>query len=95
MDGTRKVKLVKIGDSKGICIPQALLEMYGWSDYVVMEETESGVLLMSPEYLSWMKKRKADKLGWEETAREMAAAGNYWEDDDWSYVEEYLADNPS
>ena len=60
-----------------------------------MQETENGVMLMSAEYLSWKKKREAEKLGWDETARQMAAAGNYWEDDDWSYVEEYLANNPN
>ena len=95
MDGAHKVKLVKVGDSKGICIPEALLKEYGWSDSLVMQETESGILLMSAEYLAWRKKRDAEKLGWEETARQMEAAGNYWEDDDWSYVEEYLANNPN
>ena len=95
MDGAHKVKLVKIGDSKGICIPEALLKEYDWNDSLVMQETESGILLMSAEYLAWRKKRNAETLGWEETARQMAAAGNYWEDDDWSYVEEYLANNPN
>ena len=95
MDGTHKVKLVKIGNSKGVCIPEALLKEYGWKDSLVMQETENGVMLMSPEYLAWRTKREAETLGWDETARQMAAAGNYWEDDDWSYVEEYLANNPN
>ena len=94
-DDRHKVKLVKIGDSKGVCIPEALLKEYGWKDSLVMQETENGVILMSAEYLSWKKKREAEKLGWDETARQMAAAGNDWEDDDWSYVEEYLANNPN
>jgi hypothetical protein len=40
--GTRDVKLISIGNSKGIRIPKALLQKYGWSDSLVLEE-EVGV----------------------------------------------------
>ena len=30
--GTRKVKLIAVGNSKGIRLPKALLRKYGWSD---------------------------------------------------------------
>ena len=75
---TRDVKLISIGNSKGIRLPKVLLEKYGWSDALVLEETEEGVFLYSKE---------KNKLSWQETYRAMAA-----EDEDWSDLDATLAD---
>ena len=74
----RDVKLVAIGNSRGIRLPKAVLQKYGWGDSLVMEETERGVLLYGKE---------RNKLSWNETYREMAA-----ENEDWSDLDATIAD---
>ena len=74
----RAVKLVAVGNSKGIRLPKALLQKYGWSDSLVMEEGEEGVFLYSQE---------RGKLSWNETYRAMAA-----EKEDWSDLDVAVAD---
>lgn len=75
---TRDIKLVDIGNSRGIRLPKALLQKYGWSESLVLEETESGVFLRG---------REENKLSWTETYRSMAA-----EPEDWSDLETTVAD---
>ncbi len=74
----RNVKLIAIGNSRGIRLPKAVLQKYGWGDSLVMEETERGVLLYGKEL---------NKLSWNETYREMAA-----ENEDWSDLDATIAD---
>ncbi len=38
----RDIKLVPIGNSKGIRIPKALLQKYGFNSPLLLEETENG-----------------------------------------------------
>ena len=71
--GTREVKLVAIGNSKGIRLPKALLEKYGWSDRLMLEELEESVVLRGKE---------THNLSWEETYRAMAAESEDWSDFD-------------
>ena len=75
---TRDVKLISIGNSKGIRIPKVLLQKYGWGDSLVLEESEEGVFLYS---------NQKNKLSWKETYRAMAA-----EDEDWSDLDATVAD---
>lgn len=75
---TRDIKLVDIGNSRGIRLPKTLLQKYGWSDFLILEETESGVILHGKE---------EKKLSWTETYRSMAA-----EPEDWSDLETTVAD---
>jgi antitoxin MazE len=67
----KDVKLVQIGNSKGVRIPKALLQKYGLSDSLVLEETEQGILL---------RKKQQNKFSWEETFRAMAKEGEDWSD---------------
>ena len=75
---TRDVKLISIGNSKGIRIPKVLLQKYGWGDSLVLEEAEEGIFLYS---------NQKDKLSWKETYRAMAA-----EHEDWSDLDATIAD---
>ncbi len=68
---TRDVKLIAIGNSRGIRLPKVLLQKYGWGDTLVLEETEEGVFLYSKE---------RNKLSWKETYRAMAADSENWSD---------------
>ncbi len=64
----RELKLVNIGDSRGIRLPQAMLLKYGWDDSLILEERENGVFLRGA----------ANRLSREDTARAMAAEGEHW-----------------
>lgn len=74
----RDVKLIPIGNSKGIRLPKILLQKYGWSDSLILEETEEGIFL---------HKKEGNKLSWEETYQAMAE-----EDEDWSDLDVTIAD---
>lgn len=67
------IKLISIGNSKGVRLPKVILQKYGFSDTLLLEETERGILL-----------RQMDdaKLSWEETYQEMAQEKEDWEDFD-------------
>jgi antitoxin MazE len=70
---TRDVKLIPVGNSKGIRLPKKLLQKYGLADSLVLEETDRGILL----------RRKADeRLSWEETYKTMAQEREDWDDFD-------------
>ncbi|WP_045217286.1 AbrB/MazE/SpoVT family DNA-binding domain-containing protein [Desulfonatronovibrio magnus] len=68
---TRDVKLVPIGNSKGIRIPKALIQKYGLANSLLLEETESGLLL---------RKKEEKKLSWEDTYKSIAAENENWDD---------------
>ena len=70
---TKNIKLISIGNSKGVRIPKAILQKYGFSDSLLLEETEQGILLRRPEDA---------KLSWEETYKAMAEEKENWEDFD-------------
>ena len=72
------VKLVPIGNSKGIRIPKPLLQKYGMSGSLLLEETSDGLLLRSD---------KQERLSLEETYQAMAVAR-----EDWGDFEETVAD---
>ena len=74
----RDVKLIAIGNSRGIRLPKGLLQKYGWRDSLVLEETEDGILLYSKEQ---------KKLSWGDTYRAMAA-----DNEDWSDLDVAVAD---
>jgi len=67
---TLDLKLTRIGNSQGVRLPVALIKRYGFSGSLAVEAREDGLLL---------KPKKARKLSWEQTYKEMAAA-----DEDWS-----------
>ena len=68
---TREVKLIPIGNSRGIRLPKTLLDKYGWSDRLLLEEMEESVVLRG---------EKTRHLSWEETYRAMAAGSEDWSD---------------
>ncbi|MGD0781857.1 MAG: AbrB/MazE/SpoVT family DNA-binding domain-containing protein [Candidatus Aminicenantales bacterium] len=68
---TITVKVTPIGNSRGIRIPSELLKRYRIGDSLLMEERSEGLML-------YPQKPPAQKLSWEETAREMAAAREDW-----------------
>jgi len=70
---SRGIKLVPIGNSKGIRIPKALLQKYGLKNSLLLEETERGLLL---------RRKDEHKLSWEDTYKAMGAEKEGWDDFD-------------
>ena len=60
---TKELKVVQIGNSRGVRLPKAVLDRYAIGDAVVLEEREDGILL---------RNKKDRRLSWEDTYREMA-----------------------
>lgn len=75
-----KLKVARIGNSRGVRLPAASLRRYRIGETVLMEERSDGILLRRTG-------PAAEKLSWEDTAREMAASG-----EDWSAWETAAAD---
>jgi antitoxin component of MazEF toxin-antitoxin module len=68
---TMKLKVARIGNSRGVRLPAASLRRYRIGETVVMEEKSEGILLRPSGPV-------VQKLSWEETAREMAASREDW-----------------
>ena len=69
----RDIKLVPIGNSKGVRIPKALLQKYGLTHSLLLEETDRGLLL---------RKKEESQLSWENTYKAMADEKETWDDFD-------------
>lgn len=67
------LKVVRIGNSRGVRLPADSLRRYQIEDIVLMEERSDGILLRVPG-------RAAAKLSWQKTAAEMAVASEDWSD---------------
>jgi antitoxin MazE len=76
---TVELKLVPIGNSRGVRLPKATLQKYGITGTLVAEERVDGLLLRG--------QRKDSRLSWADTFREMAR-----EREDWSDLDATLAD---
>jgi len=68
---TMKLKVTRIGNSRGVRLPAASLRRYRISETVLMEERSEGILLRPTGPV-------VEKLSWEDTAREMAASREDW-----------------
>lgn len=68
-----ELKLVKIGNSKGIRIPKSILQKYGFTDSIQIEEKDDGILLHSS---------KSSKLSWEDTYKAIRSENEDWSDFD-------------
>lgn len=70
---TLELKVVAIGNSRGVRIPKAILERYAIKDALVLEAREEGLLLRS---------RRDKRLSWEDSYREMARENELWHEFD-------------
>ena len=77
---TTRLKVARIGNSRGVRLPAASLRRYRIGEAVLMEERSEGILLRPVGPV-------VQKLSWEDTAREMAASR-----EDWSAWDEAVAD---
>jgi len=75
---TIELKVVPIGNSRGVRLPKAVLDKYAIKDDLVLEERTEGLLL---------RNKRDKRLSWEDTFREMAK-----EREDWSDLDATMAD---
>jgi antitoxin MazE len=68
-----ELKVVPIGNSRGVRLPKAMLDRYAIGEAVVLEAREEGLLLRG---------KKDKRLSWEETFKEMAREREDWRDFD-------------
>jgi antitoxin component of MazEF toxin-antitoxin module len=68
---TMKLKVARIGNSRGVRLPAASLRRYRIGETVVMEERSEGILLRPTGPV-------VEKLSWEDTARAMATSREDW-----------------
>ena len=66
-----RLKVARIGNSRGVRLPAASLRRYRIRETVLMEERSEGILLRPTGPV-------VQKLSWEDTAREMAASRENW-----------------
>jgi antitoxin component of MazEF toxin-antitoxin module len=66
-----KLKVARIGNSRGVRLPAASLRRYRIGNTLLMEERTEGILLRPTG-------SSVEKLSWEDTAREMAASREDW-----------------
>jgi len=68
---TLEIKVVPIGNSRGVRLPKSVIAKYAIGESVVLEEREEGVLIRS---------KKDKRLSWEDTYKEMAHEREDWKD---------------
>ena len=73
IERSREIKLIPIGNSKGVRIPKSLLQKYGLKEFLLLEETYTGLLIRSKE---------TNKLSWKDTFKNMAEEKEDWDDFD-------------
>ncbi len=71
ISSARDIKLVAVGNSRGVRLPRELLRKYGISDVLVLEERSEGILLRGTS---------GAKLTLDQTFAEMAQAKEDWSD---------------
>jgi len=69
-----KIKVIQIGNSRGIRLPKKVIEKYRFHDELIMEVCEEGVMLKPKE--------EEAKLSWDDTFAEMASEKKDWSDMD-------------
>jgi antitoxin MazE len=81
---TRDIKLIPIGNSKGVRIPKGLIQKYGFKSSLLLEETDKGLLL---------RKKDDKKLSWADTYKAMADEKENWDDFDVTLLDGLEDDN--
>ena len=81
----RDIKLVPIGNSQGVRIPKELIQKYGFKTALLLEETDTGILL---------RNKDEKRLSWEDTYKAMAKETENWNDLDVTLLTSSPMENP-
>ena len=66
-----ELKVIAIGNSRGVRLPKAVLERYAITDSLVLEAREEGLLLRGA---------RDKRLSWEDTYKDIAREHEDWRD---------------
>lgn len=66
-----RLKLARVGNSRGVRLPASVIRRYGMQNHVQAELTPDGVLLKPV-------RSRPEKLSWTQAARAMRAAQEDW-----------------
>ena len=83
-----KAKIVKIGNSKGVRIPKALLEQVGLEDEVLLEATNDSIVIRSSREprSDWAERFKAmTEHGDDRLLDSAKSTRTKWERDEWQW----------
>lgn len=80
--GTIELKVVAVGNSRGVRLPKAILDRYQIKDALVLEARDEGLLIRG---------RYDPRMTWEETFKDMARE-KVCEKENWQDLETTLAD---
>ena len=67
----KELKIIRIGNSRGVRLPADILRRYDFQDAAIMVEGVDGILLRP-------KQNFDVKMSWEETAKAMAPSSEEW-----------------
>lgn len=67
---TSHLTLTRIGKARGVCLPAGMIRRHGLDKGVILEDRGHEIVLRAGD--------SPHKLSWEETYREMSAAGEDW-----------------
>jgi antitoxin MazE len=81
---SRDIKIVHIGNSLGVRLPKNLLQKYGFTHSLILEETSQGLLL---------RKKQDDKLSWVDTYKAIADEGEDWKEYDQTLLDGLMDDD--
>ena len=70
---SKEIQLIPIGTSKGIRLSKKILQKYGFTDTLIIEEIKEGILI---------RNKNDKKLGWEQTYQAMTEKQESWEEFD-------------
>lgn len=68
---TSELRVVRIGNSRGVRLPAEILRRYQIGESVILEERPDEIVL---------RPKRGRQLSWEETATQMAAQAEDWSD---------------
>ena len=77
-NSVQEIKLVSIGNSKGVRLLKPLLQKYAISNPLILEETPEGILLRSKD---------DSKLSWESSYKQMAEEQENWNGFDYTLLD--------
>ena len=69
----KEMKLVPIGNSKGIRLPKTIIRKYNFEDSLILVEADDGVFL---------RNKNSGKLSWEDSYKMMAEESENWDEFD-------------
>ena len=87
------LKIVKIGNSRGVRLPKALLEQVGMSGSADVEVRNGSIILRAPVKKAKSSKTRNPRAGWEEQIRKVIAEhGNELSDEDREWLDAPLSE---